>query len=294
MKKSRIQFLYAILAFFAAEAIQLVVVFCYQILYGLAVGIKAGLNGGAEGAGNATDITDNIMNSLSQDMIYFISVAAVLICGVVFFFWYQFEIRREERGSFRYTFTLKNTILLVVCGIACQFFISGLMSIVQQYFTKLFEDYAKQLESLTGGNEVVVLFLMILIAPVTEELIFRGIILHKAERAIPFIGANILQAMLFGIYHMNIVQGIYAAFIGFILGLVYHKFKTIFASILLHMMINTSSLIVQFVPDYYISYYIIAITGGIITFGALFLLLRAKTVVTYKAGILDQFYPNHN
>jgi membrane protease YdiL (CAAX protease family) len=167
------------------------------------------------------------------------------------------------------------------------------MSIVQQFFTRLFEDYAKQLESLTSGNEIVVLSLMILIAPVTEELIFRGIILHKAERAVPFIGANLLQAMLFGIYHMNIVQGIYAAFIGFVLGLVYHKFKTIFAPMLLHMMINTSSLILQFVPDNYYAYCIIAVLGAILLFMALLLLFRAKTVFSNKDNFLDRLFHNN-
>jgi membrane protease YdiL (CAAX protease family) len=289
MKKSRIQFLNAILAFLAAEGIQLVVVFCFQIFYGLILGIKFGMEQRAKGITDASSITDKLTDSMSQDILYAISVAAVLICGIVFFFWYHYEIRGEARGSLRDTFTRKNMILLVVGGIACQFFISGMMNIVQQYFTKLFEDYSKQLEALTGGNDIVVLSLMILIAPITEELVFRGIILHKAERAIPFIGANILQAMLFGIYHMNVIQGIYAAFLGFVLGLVYHKFKTIFASILLHMIINISSLLVQFVPDNYIIYIVITIVAGTLLFGALILLLTAKSSVTEKVHLPHEF-----
>jgi hypothetical protein len=39
----------------------------------------------------------------------------------------------------------------------------------------------------------------------------------------PFWVANILQAVLFGIYHMNPLQGIYAFFIGLFLGYVCHK-----------------------------------------------------------------------
>lgn len=285
MNKSRVQFLYAILAFLAAETIQLVVVFCFQIFYGLVLGIKVAMEQRANGNTDASSITDRLTDSMSQDMLYFISVAAVLICGIVFFFWYHYEIRGEMRGSLSDTFTWKNLILFTICGISCQFFISGMMNIVQQYFIKYFEDYKNQLESLTGGNDIVVLSLLLFVAPITEELIFRGIILHKAERAIPFIGANILQAMLFGIYHMNVIQGIYAAFLGFILGLVYHKYKTIFASILLHVIINISALFTQFVPKNYFVYVVITIVAGTLLFGALILLLTTKSSVTDKGHL---------
>ena len=49
----------------------------------------------------------------------------------------------------------------------------------------------------------------VLIGPVCEELIFRGLTLKYAKRAMPFWVANFLQALLFGVFHMNMIQDVY-------------------------------------------------------------------------------------
>ncbi|MDD3174102.1 MAG: type II CAAX endopeptidase family protein, partial [Herbinix sp.] len=228
---------------------------------------------------NSADYGTLIQEAMSQDILYLISVIGVVICGIVFFFWYQYEIKGEIRGSLRSVFTGKHFTLLIFMGIGCQFFVSGSMSIIQQFFKELFADYAKQVEMLTSGNDIVVLLLLIIIAPVTEELIFRGVILHKTSRYIPFMGANILQAILFGLYHQNIIQGIYAAIIAFLLGFVYYKFKTIFASMLLHMIVNASSLLLVIFPQNYFYYCILILVGIIFSTIALCLLKLSETLV---------------
>ena len=78
----------------------------------------------------------------------------------------------------------------------------------------------------------------IILGPVNEELLFRGISLHFFKKAMPFWVANVLQALLFGIYHMNMIQGVYAFFIGLFLGYVCEKGGSIFFSILLHILYN--------------------------------------------------------
>ena len=54
----------------------------------------------------------------------------------------------------------------------------------------------------------------IILAPVGEELVFRGLTYRFARKALPFWGANILQAALFGVMHLNLFQGLYAFFLG--------------------------------------------------------------------------------
>jgi membrane protease YdiL (CAAX protease family) len=91
-----------------------------------------------------------------------------------------------------------------------------------------------------------------LIAPISEELIFRGVILKKACNELTFIRANILQAILFGLYHMNIIQGIYAFIAGLLLGYIAFKYKTVMASVVFHSFINlnlSSFLLSGFYPS---------------------------------------------
>ncbi|MFQ6806449.1 MAG: lysostaphin resistance A-like protein [Lachnospiraceae bacterium] len=43
-------------------------------------------------------------------------------------------------------------------------------------------------------------------APVVEELIYRGLTLKIFQKAFPFWAANVMQAALFGLMHMNLIQ----------------------------------------------------------------------------------------
>jgi len=232
-----------VVPFFAMEGIQVFIVYSLNIYY--------------------TAYTQAIKGEVSPDIIYLISVFGVIASGIVFFFWYRQEIRGEVRGSLRDLFAWKNIISFVFLGIGCQFLFSGFMSLIQPLFVKIFDDYSQQVDRLTSGNGILVLLLAILVAPIAEELVFRGVILHKTLRVMPFLGANLLQALLFGIYHWNIVQGVYAALIGFLLGLIYYRFKTIVAPIILHMLINASAFLTMLVPGTSFSFAIMAVAGGI-------------------------------
>lgn len=81
----------------------------------------------------------------------------------------------------------------------------------------------------------------LVMAPLGEELIFRGLTLQYLRKAgLGFHAANIIQAILFGIAHMNWIQGIYAFLLGLILGWLCKRFKTLAAPMLLHMFFNFS------------------------------------------------------
>jgi membrane protease YdiL (CAAX protease family) len=275
MKKDRMQLIYAVLALLVAEAIQLAVIVGFELGYMLLLFIKSGIVRMTGGEAEDLDVIINASQELvTQKSGYLISVIAVFVCGIGFYLWYRREIAGEMQESVKKTFTIRNVILLLLLGVGCQFFISGIMNLVQQYFPQLFEAYANQLLKLTAGNWITVFLLIILIAPVAEELVFRGVILHKAGRAVPFWGANLLQAVLFGVYHMNIIQGIYAVLIGFILGLVYHKFGTILAPMLLHMLINASVLLLALFPESNLAYNILIFAGGITALGALTVIMK--------------------
>lgn len=199
---------------------------------------------------------------ISDDLLYIFYVSVTAISGIVFYFWYCFETTVYNIGRIRDLLRLKSISLLILLGIGCQLFFSGIMSLIKPFFTGAFSEYSNIMKNLTAGNWLIVLLLMIFIAPVSEELIFRGVVFHRANKLFGFACANIMQALLFGLYHGNLVQGIYAALIGLILGAVCYKFRTIYASILLHMIINASSLLMRMIPDKLASYIIMMLSGG--------------------------------
>src|SRR5699024_1464991 len=107
--------------------------------------------------------------------------------------------------------------LLPVAGLALQL-LSGLyLRLVFAVFPEWLRYYTYVLDNL-GMTEPTFLPLLytIVLAPVTEELIFRGLSLKILEMEFPFWAANILQAFYFGTLHGNMVQGIYAFLSGMV------------------------------------------------------------------------------
>ena len=106
-------------------------------------------------------------------------------------------------------------LALVILSVGLQYVTSYLISVVSMFMPSWLEYYNNLMDSVGFNDMTIILFLYsVLVAPICEELIFRGVTLHHAQRHMPFWIANILQAFLFGVMHMNMIQGIYAFFIG--------------------------------------------------------------------------------
>ena len=88
------------------------------------------------------------------------------------------------------------------------------------------------------ATPVATFFQVALIAPLFEELIFRGLILKRAlKRWRPFVGV-LMTAALFGILHMSVVQGLSAAAAGMVLCTFYVRRKSVGLNILAHSIYN--------------------------------------------------------
>ncbi len=185
-----------------------------------------------------------------QDTIpsYTLGVIAVFLCGLFFFFFYRDTVRYHKLTIPRQVFRVKSILLLICLGVAVQFAISGMMSLLQSLLHQLFRDYQEVIDSILGHNPLVVFLYVIIIAPITEELIFRGVMLAKLKEAIPFYGANLIQAATFGIYHWNIIQGIYAFGIGLLFGYITQRFRSLTAAVILHMAVNGAAFLVVLLP----------------------------------------------
>lgn len=205
-------------------------------------------------------------NYISEESQYLIGMIAAMTTGVIFAFWYRGIIRGSsyEGGNKKIIELLKgsNIIILISLAIGSQFFVSGMMNLIQPLFETLFSDYAKTMEQLLGVDLSLVLIYTIIIAPITEELVFRGVILYYCWINSSFVIANICQGILFGLYHGNIVQGIYACLLGLLLGYVRIKYRTITAPILLHIMINASALLLNILPSNTLGYVLMSLVGG--------------------------------
>lgn len=93
------------------------------------------------------------------------------------------------------------------------------------------------MEQATVGSDTVSMFLYLSLgAPIVEEIIFRGLVLRGLERYGKRF-AILISALLFGLFHGNIVQSPYAFLVGLVLGYVAMEYS-IFWAMVLHMINN--------------------------------------------------------
>jgi len=76
--------------------------------------------------------------------------------------------------------------------------------------------------------------------PILEEFIFRGIVYNKLKTFNKPMTAIILTSLIFGLIHNNVINGIYAFGVSFILIYLYEKYKTIKAPIIMHISLNST------------------------------------------------------
>lgn len=77
-----------------------------------------------------------------------------------------------------------------------------------------------------------------IMAPIFEEILYRGILLNGLLKKYSYKKAIIFSALIFGIAHMNLPQGINAFFLGTIIGLAYYYTKSIYVCMLMHFVNN--------------------------------------------------------
>ena len=97
------------------------------------------------------------------------------------------------------------------------------------------------------------------IIPIAEELIFRGLVFNRIKFQYNFISALLISSIVFGIFHGNLVQGIYATLLGFCLSYTYNKTKSILIPISIHFSANTFVIILGKLTENSDSHVILAI-----------------------------------
>ena len=96
------------------------------------------------------------------------------------------------------------------------------------------------LELYKGADETTLFtaIVMITLGALGEEILFRGLTFSIAKKFYTPVSAIIIQALLYGVFQMNLIQGLMAAIIGILLGFIKEKKDSLMLCILLHMSMN--------------------------------------------------------
>lgn len=171
----------------------------------------------------------------------------IVLC-FVFAIWYKraFPAWGEKQWGDRKRFSISILGGAVVFGISIQCLCSYALNLLLPLFPKVQKEYMELMDSMGTGQGFFPLIYMGILAPIAEELIFRGLILGYEKRELPFWAANFIQAFFFGVYHQNIVQFVYAFSIGLLLGYLCHRLQSLKIVMLIHGIINITGNLLAF------------------------------------------------
>lgn len=172
-----------------------------------------------------------------------------LVEAIIFVFGYFILCMERDLKRVKIKEVVQPVNLLAIALIATGmcFFVNFQLPIVNNVLpAKIVEQYNSMIEQAGYGVELIPTIICLILAPIAEEFLFRGIMFYyliKAfELGLPnrraFWVANTIQAFLFGLFHLNPIQGGYAFITGLVLGFLVYQYGSVIPALIVHIMHN--------------------------------------------------------
>jgi membrane protease YdiL (CAAX protease family) len=207
------------------------------LAYTIGVSVVYGTNN-AEGIadGSITDamVFDAVMLQAANSLIF----AGVAMIGVLWL------IGFSKRESFRqhYRFSTKPSMIqlfiAITIGFSALFFSSYIVRGLAFIFPQAYLDYVAAFENLQLGSALSFFIAVVIMAPLFEEVLFRGWMFNQIQRTLSVGPAVVVSGVMFGVFHLNIFQGTFATVLGIVLGLSLLWTNSIWVPITIHLVNN--------------------------------------------------------
>ena len=115
------------------------------------------------------------------------------------------------------------------------------LNVLLQLLFPLSDGWDSTREAVYGTSIALQLLVTVVLAPLTEELLFRGLIRAELRTHMKPRTAALMGALLFGMYHGNISQGMYAFFLALCLELVCEWSSSLLPAVCMHAGANAAS-----------------------------------------------------
>lgn len=227
----------AVLYFFISIAVQFLVSTCVIFIDVKNTAIQ---EAGIQASANYLQKIDAIVQKYSVLM----NGISAFLGFVIFFFLYQHDRKDRQEPPIQTEITAMKWFSVLRCycvgataGIGCNLLFALLP------IDNIFGSYEETSKLLFQGKFFALMLTLGILVPVTEELLYRGIVYNRIRQYIDIRTALLVSALAFGIFHFNLVQGIYAFVLGLILAGLYEKYHSITAPVMVHMAVNQIAVI---------------------------------------------------
>jgi membrane protease YdiL (CAAX protease family) len=236
----------------------------YTLIYfflQLAAGLTMGVGYTIKYIGILTEL--EIQDKLNHD-IYF-GIAAAAICSIAI---YVLILRKKDETFLKKCKFQKEGLQKSPYVVLASIGLAAVSSSFVLLSYEKFESYEEVSQNINAGLSTLLgAMCIIILIPIFEEILFRGLVQNELMKQLPIPGAIVIQAAVFALYHGNPLQGIYTFVLGIALGAIYLWSNNLWLPILLHVTYNFLGTLIFPVLLYYTESYAGAyMAGGVILF----------------------------
>ena len=179
--------------------------------------------------------------------------------------------------------SVKQGALIATAAVGGMFFLNFIMNFLP-IPKDLFNDLTSGMSKLSSYPLWQALLANSLLIPILEEVVFRGYIFSRLDKAMPSIVAAIISSLVFGLCHGGILWASWAFVLGMIICVARIKTGSIVPGMLFHIIMNTFATITSYFPIFDNMNMLVmtglTIGGGVVLAGALAAIIMDKKVTS--------------
>lgn len=188
----------------------------------------------------------SILSGVIAETTPFSAVACTMLAAAVTFpllYWSFFRHDQAQRGQLPpISFRLGGChLLILLLGIGICISVNNIISLSP--LPAMSEAFETASEVLYSPPLLMQILALAFVIPAAEEMIFRGLMFAPLRDRLSFWPSAIISSLLFGVYHGNLVQLVYAFALGMVMAWLYERFSTLAAPYVFHMAANFVSIL---------------------------------------------------
>lgn len=188
-------------------------------------------------------------NAALADAMPYILIGAGILTILIFFIVAKIRKKKFTESASLRKFKPATVAPIVIGGIAFNFAISYLMNLIPFPQTWI-DSYEASSTELLGNVSIALWISVVIMAPLVEELTFRGFMYTRLKQGMPKWIAVILTSLVFGIVHGTLIWAIYTFVFSLALIYILERTKSIWACILFHMSFNLVGAVMSTWPEF--------------------------------------------
>ena len=224
----------AALYFLSFLGIQVVVSFVSGIVLSVILMLENGID-----TVNEAQYIESFTAKLTEYTTFITLISNILVLAIM---WLFFKIRKRKLfGEIQLNkCSVKSIAAAGLFGIGFGIVLDALISIIP-FSESMQNSFTDSYSALSAGNAVISFISVAIIAPIVEEVFFRGLIYTRLKSGMNKIAAALISSLLFGVMHGEIIWMLIGFMSGLALVWIFEKTKSLLGCIVVHMANNTLS-----------------------------------------------------